>query len=321
MDDENLIKLAYDITKNNKYNLWDDTQIFMKQSGLSYMKACKYSVPVHENFDFYVYKYNDVETSHNLSEDEVNNIQKNKNIYIDAIALLQDSGIDFQKAVKTLKKKFKLDEFNAFCFMRNTIIFNNAISNILRINTTESNIKDNNLDSKNETEFWSVLDSLPNKNLFGTNKEIKHLSTIMQDGEILKAITSGSMDGKTWVIACTNMRVIFLDVGLVYRVNQMEIPIKNINSINQYRKIMFGEITIVDGSTTRKIENVDKNTIQFFIDKVNEQITSYINNGTVTTINNSLSNLDELKKLKELLDMEIITQEEFDLKKKELLGL
>ena len=51
----------------------------------------------------------------------------------------------------------------------------------------------------------------------------------------------------------------------------MEIPIKNINSINQYRKIMFGEITIVDGSTTRKIENVDKNTIQFFIDKVNEQ--------------------------------------------------
>ena len=321
MDDENLIKLAYDITKNNKYNLWDDTQIFMKQSGLSYMKACKYSVPVHENFDFYVYKYNDVETSHNLSEDEVNNIQKNKNIYIDAIALLQDSGIDFQKAVKTLKKKFKLDEFNAFCFMRNTIIFNNAISNILRINKTELNIKNNNLDSKNETEFWSVLDSLPNKNLFGTNKEIKHLSTIMQDGEILKAITSGSMDGKTWVIACTNMRVIFLDVGLVYRVNQMEIPIKNINSINQYRKIMFGEITIVDGSTTRKIENVDKNTIQFFIDKVNEQITSYINNGTVTTINNSLSNLDELKKLKELLDMEIITQEEFDLKKKELLGL
>lgn len=321
MDDENLIKLAYDITKNNKYNLWDDTQIFMKQSGLSYMKACKYSVPVHENFDFYVYKYNDVETSHNLSEDEVNNIQKNKNIYIDAIALLHDSGIDFQKAVKTLKKKFKLDEFNAFCFMRNTIIFNNAISNILRINTTELNIKDNNLDSKNETEFWSVLDSLPNKNLFGTNKEIKHLSTIMQDGEILKAITSGSMDGKTWVIACTNMRVIFLDVGLVYRVNQMEIPIKNINSINQYHKIMFGEITIVDGSTTRKIENVDKNTIQFFIDKVNEQITSYINNGTVTTINNSLSNLDELKKLKELLDMEIITQEEFDLKKKELLGL
>ena len=33
------------------------------------------------------------------------------------------------------------------------------------------------------------------------------------------------------------------------------------------------------------------------------------------------SNLDELKKLKELLDMGIISQEEFDVKKKQLLGL
>ena len=33
------------------------------------------------------------------------------------------------------------------------------------------------------------------------------------------------------------------------------------------------------------------------------------------------STADELKKLKELLDMDIITQEEFDAKKKQLLGL
>ena len=36
---------------------------------------------------------------------------------------------------------------------------------------------------------------------------------------------------------------------------------------------------------------------------------------------NSSSNLEELKNLKELLDLEIITQEEFDAKKKQLLGL
>ncbi len=34
-----------------------------------------------------------------------------------------------------------------------------------------------------------------------------------------------------------------------------------------------------------------------------------------------MSVTDELKKFKELLDMGIITQEEFDAKKKELLGL
>jgi hypothetical protein len=40
-----------------------------------------------------------------------------------------------------------------------------------------------------------------------------------------------------------------------------------------------------------------------------------------TSASPSLSNADELKKFKELLDMDIITQEEFDAKKKELLGL
>lgn len=37
--------------------------------------------------------------------------------------------------------------------------------------------------------------------------------------------------------------------------------------------------------------------------------------------NSNTSNVDELKKLKELLDMGVITQEEFDTKKKQLLGL
>lgn len=36
---------------------------------------------------------------------------------------------------------------------------------------------------------------------------------------------------------------------------------------------------------------------------------------------NSKSPVEQVKELKELLDMEIITQEEFDLKKKELLGI
>ena len=35
----------------------------------------------------------------------------------------------------------------------------------------------------------------------------------------------------------------------------------------------------------------------------------------------STSNADEIKKYKELLDMGVITQEEFDAKKKQLLGL
>lgn len=43
--------------------------------------------------------------------------------------------------------------------------------------------------------------------------------------------------------------------------------------------------------------------------------------GATTTIHQEVSNADELKKYKELLDSGIITQEDFDAKKKQILGL
>ena len=54
----------------------------------------------------------------------------------------------------------------------------------------------------------------------------------------------------------------------------------------------------------------------------NERKNSVVHNvqPASVVINNS-SNADELKKYKELLDMGVISQEEFDAKKKELLGL
>ena len=72
----------------------------------------------------------------------------------------------------------------------------------------------------------------------------------------------------------------------------------------------------------------DENTV-FFKKKnaaISEKIKNYledkiINKQTNQTIVQSLSSADELKKFKELLDAGIITQEEFDQKKKQLLGL
>lgn len=56
-------------------------------------------------------------------------------------------------------------------------------------------------------------------------------------------------------------------------------------------------------------------------DVINQQIAQRNNNkGNVTVVNNA-SNADELKKYKDLLDSGVITQEEFDAKKKQLLGL
>ena len=58
--------------------------------------------------------------------------------------------------------------------------------------------------------------------------------------------------------------------------------------------------------------------VKAFIEDAKENATR--NQGT-TIIQQAASPAEELKKMKELLDMGIITQEEFDAKKKQLLGL
>ena len=47
--------------------------------------------------------------------------------------------------------------------------------------------------------------------LFGTAKEVTHLPEILHDDESIKYLTSGLMDGTTWLIVCTQKRILLLD--------------------------------------------------------------------------------------------------------------
>ena len=92
---------------------------------------------------------------------------------------------------------------------------------------------------------------------------------------------------------------------------------------------------IVEAKKGMLLERVKDENIVYFKDpwgnyanenKIAQSIKEYIEtynlkqNHSQPIINQS-SNLDEIKKLKELLDMEAISQEEFDKKKSELLNL
>ena len=67
----------------------------------------------------------------------------------------------------------------------------------------------------------------------------------------------------------------------------------------------------VSNDTVEKIRNLALEAMEGYRNQKN----------TPTVAVNQVSPAEELKKFKELLDMGIITQEEFDAKKKQLLGL
>lgn len=167
------------------------------------------------------------------------------------------------------------------------------------------------------------IKSLGKIDSFGTKKEIAFLPEVLNEDENIKALTSGFLDGNTWLIVCTNKRIVFLDKGMIFGLKQVEIPIDKINSIGQKRGLILGEIHIQDGASNRKIESVSKETIAPFIEAVNKEIENYKNslrgNSNQTQANTSVA--DEIIKLKSLVDAGVLTQEEFDTKKRQLLGM
>ncbi len=114
------------------------------------------------------------------------------------------------------------------------------------------------------------------------------------------------------------------------------IPISEIRSIQvkscglTVGYIQFGVSGGVENRGGVQAAHSDENTVTFSNYSANQQakdIKNYIENIIVKNENQqkniiqSISNADEIKKYKELLDEGIITQEEFDVKKRQLLGI
>ena len=161
--------------------------------------------------------------------------------------------------------------------------------------------------------------------LFGTAKEVSHLPEILHDDENIKYLTSGLMDGTTWLVVCTQKRVLLLDHGFLFGFKQSEMNLENINSISFQTGLLFGAIEIWHSGARMLIENCDKKTVKPFTDAVNAAMQA-IKKGQgsapqapVTSSSDDV--VSQLERLAALLEKGILSQEEFQAQKKKLLGL
>lgn len=143
--------------------------------------------------------------------------------------------------------------------------------------------------------------------------------------------------GKT-LIKVTDDSISIIRKGFINLVNQgikgeKTIPFKNISAVQLKKPGMsngYIQFTLLGGNESRGgilAATKDENTVMFTKKNWNEMenLKKYIEKQQSILDNNSketqISSADEIKKYKELLDEGIINQEEFDFKKKELLGL
>jgi hypothetical protein len=158
---------------------------------------------------------------------------------------------------------------------------------------------------------------------YGTKKEINELPKVLANDENIKYATSGFLNGSTWLITCTNKRILFLDKGMLYGLKQVDIPLEKVNSISYSTGLVLGKIEVWDGASKMVIENVSKATVNVFVDVVNkarEELNSNKNNST----NGSSSGQDvvtQLEKLASLREKGILTDAEFQKQKAKILNM
>ncbi|MHD0398327.1 PH domain-containing protein [Staphylococcus simulans] len=169
----------------------------------------------------------------------------------------------------------------------------------------------------NLSKIYQRFEEIGVSDLFGTKKEVKELPLILKENELIMYVTSGFYDGNTYLIVCTDKRLLFLDKGMIYGLKFHEIPLNKINSVSYKKGLLFGTMLVYHGAASITIQNIDKKSVSIMANVIQEQISKA--NQPTEDKSTIISAADELLKYKELLDAGILTQEEFDIKKKELL--
>ena len=156
---------------------------------------------------------------------------------------------------------------------------------------------------------------------------LKHFGLIEQnlmEGEYvlmtfigLHNYVSATHHDNNFAYAITNKRILMAQKRLIGEVVQA-VSLDNINDITLVKKMVFGIITI---DTIKEKFNIA--VASNIADNINSQIHKILDNiNKNSSIQSSdIDSFDKIKKLKELLDMGAISQEEYEAKKKQLLEI
>lgn len=160
------------------------------------------------------------------------------------------------------------------------------------------------------------------ESFFFTKKEFAYLPKVMNDGEKILALTSGFMNGTTWLAVCTDTRVIFLDRGMIFGLRQQQISLDQIHSIDNTAGLVFGAIRIWDGASYIVISMVLKQSIERFVSATKlamEARKRAHSPAGASPPSASASVVEQLEKLAALKEKGLLTEVEFQQQKQKLL--
>ena len=163
------------------------------------------------------------------------------------------------------------------------------------------------------------LNNIDSKKRMGVGKELNHLHEVINEGENILGYTRGFLDGNTWLICVTDRRLLFLDKGMVSGMKSTEIPLDSVGAVNYETKALGGNIKVTAAGEDKTIGKMKKGDVKDIANLISEASARMKQRGAAPAVA-PLSSMDELKKLADLKEAGVLTEEEFAAQKAKLLS-
>ena len=162
------------------------------------------------------------------------------------------------------------------------------------------------------TELKQQLINAKVYDIWFNSKDLAPLSNLLSDHERIEYAALGITDqGEDVMLTCTNRNLIILSKKHPSE-NSRVIPLTEIMSVLLQQQIISEELTLIVNNEQVNISLLNKTTAAL----LTEAIKKWSQNN-----DNLDEQVEQIKKLKDLLDQGILTEEEFQAKKKQILKI
>ncbi|MEX2553899.1 MAG: PH domain-containing protein [Actinomycetota bacterium] len=142
----------------------------------------------------------------------------------------------------------------------------------------------------------------------------------MEEDEELLQLAGGRYQGKQGLVVATDRRVMFVEQGMM-RSNLEDFPYGRISSVQTNKGMIFSEITIFASGNKAHVDQIaPKETGAVLGDLIRANLREPSGSGVTNSAPAADSALDKLKKLGELRDSGVISDQEFEHQKQRLMG-
>lgn len=156
----------------------------------------------------------------------------------------------------------------------------------------------------------------------GTGRELKKLESYLWEGERVELLSGGLYGPGSGIVALTDRRLLFIKDGWTKQIVE-DFPIEKISSV-QWSASILGSLTVFTSGNKAEIKQMDRKDGKAIADAIRQRLSSPAPAVTPSPIPSepasSTDVYEQLRQLGALRDSGIVTPDEFEAKKRELLA-